>query len=106
MAKGRKQRDANEDLQDLSRDGSIDRLKAAKGDANAVKYQKGMSHCLEANKYVVPRKIQPEKLPEHVKELLQLQDQSLQSEVEVHPNNEVHENYMENLRQIREQLAN
>ena len=71
-----------------------------------VKYQKEMSHCLERDKYVVPRKVQPEKLPVHVQELLQLQDESLHREVHVEPHNAVHENYMESLRQIREELAN
>ena len=105
LAKSRRQRDANDDLQGLSGDGSKERAKATKGDANVVKYQKEVSHCLERDKYVAPRKVQPEKLPVHVQELLQLQDESLHREVHVEPHNAVHENYMESLRQIREQLA-
>ena len=38
--------------------------------------------------------------------MLQLDDESLQREVEVSLYNEFHETYMENLRYIREQLAN
>ena len=85
----------------MSRDGSNERMKTTKGD---VKYQKEMSHCLEENRYVMPRKIQIDKLPDHVKDLLRVQDQSLESDVQVAATNVMHESYMENLKQIREQI--
>ena len=69
---GRKPRNANDDLQDMSRDGSNERMKTTKGDGNAIKFQKEISHCLEENRYVMPRKIQIDKLPDHVKELLRV----------------------------------
>ena len=69
---GRKPGNANDDLQGMSRDGSNERTKTAKGDGNTIKFQKETSHCLEENRYVMPRKIQIDKLPDHVKELLRV----------------------------------
>ena len=75
MARGRK-KDQNDDLE-ISDNDNKDKLKSTKNDGSTLKYQKEASHCLETNKYVVPRKIQLEKLPEHVKEMLQIDDESL-----------------------------
>ena len=75
MARGRK-KDQNDDLE-ISDNDNKDKLKSSKNDGSTLKYQKEASHCLETNKYVVPRKIQLEKLPEHVKEMLQIDDESL-----------------------------
>lgn len=55
MARGRK-KDQNDDLE-ISDNDNKDKLKSTKNDGSTLKYQKEASHCLETNKYVVPRKI-------------------------------------------------
>ena len=54
-SRGRK-KDQNDDL-DVSDNDNRDKSKSTKGDASSLKYQKEASHCLETNKYLVPRKI-------------------------------------------------
>ena len=92
----------NEDLQELSRDDSKERSTTGKGEANAVRYSKERSHCLEANRYIVSRKVQPEKLPEHIKDMLHIDENTINDENFIERNCEMHENYMANLREIRE----
>lgn len=55
MARGRK-KDHNDDLE-VSDNDNKDKPKSTKNDGSTLKYQKEASHCLETNKYVVPRKI-------------------------------------------------
>ena len=93
---------ANEDLQEMSRDDSKEKSTTGKGEANAIRYSKERSHCLEANRYIVPRKVQAEKLPEHIKDMMVIDEDNINDEQFIERNCEMHENYMANLREIRE----
>ena len=51
---------------------------------------------------MVPRKVQTDKLPEQFRDMLQIDEDAVNDEAFIERNCELHENYMANLRAIRE----
>ena len=60
---------------------------------------------MEGNSYVLARKVGTEKLPEHVQNLLHIDEEAINDESIIERSTGAHEKYMENLAQIRENLA-
>ena len=65
-------------------------------------YSKEKSHCLETNKYIIPRKVQTDKLPDQIKEMMLIDEETINDDKFIERNCELHDNYMANLREIRE----
>ena len=94
---------SSNELGENSRDDSKERTPGkSEGNAGAVRYSKEKSHCLERNNYIIPRKVQTDKLPEQIKEMLHIDEETINDEKFIERNCELHETYMANLREIRE----